>query len=124
MVYASNTFICPKPGRIALGSVHHYGCTDSAIDPIDTEDILHRCYTVLPQIKKWKIITEGAALRPGRVGGPRVELEFYPDKKAPSTKTPVIHNYGHGGLGIMQHWGCALKVETLASFVLQDGSKL
>ena len=32
-------------------------------------------------------------LRPARVGGPRIEMEKF-DKFA------VIHNYGHGGLGV------------------------
>lgn len=48
-------------------------------------------------------------LRPQRTGGVRLELELGdPDLG------PIIHNYGHGGSGVVTSWGCAEDVAALA----------
>lgn len=52
-------------------------------------------------------------LRPQRSGGVRLEL----DETMGGEMGPVIHNYGHGGSGIMTAWGCASDVVGLASRV-------
>ena len=44
--------------------------------------------------KKAKIIKQWVGLRPFRLGGVRLEYEYYKEM------THVIHNYGHGGSGV------------------------
>jgi len=50
-----------------------------------------------------------AGLRPARHGGVRFELESLQNGCA------VIHNYGHGGSGVVTSWGCAASVASMAS---------
>ena len=97
---------------MAVGSVYQVGRTDQQIDPKDTEDILRRAEVGYPAVRRAKVRKVDVGIRPGRIGGPRVELEM---KKLSGNKVvPVIHNYGHGPRGIAQHYGCAMKVYKLA----------
>lgn len=52
------------------------------------------------------VIEEGCGLRPARIGGVRIELEWLEDARA-QRKVPVVHNYGHGGFGYQSSWGSA-----------------
>mmetsp|Transcript_145914 Transcript_145914/g.406447 ORF Transcript_145914/g.406447 Transcript_145914/m.406447 type:complete len:383 (-) Transcript_145914:30-1178(-) len=54
------------------------------------------------------VVGHWSGLRPQREGGIRLELA---DEGALG---PVVHNYGHGGSGIVTSWGCAADVAALA----------
>ncbi|CAE8626795.1 unnamed protein product [Polarella glacialis] len=53
-------------------------------------------------------------LRPEREGGVRLEFERH------ALIGPVVHNYGHGGSGVVTSWGCAGEVTELASQAAAD----
>ena len=106
-----------------IGNFHQEGRRDKILDPNNTRELLRRSAALCPRIRNWKIIGEGVAIRPGRLGGPRVELE-YRKFRGQKKLLPIIHNYGHGGKGILQHWGCAKDVEKLAVEAMDRKSKL
>lgn len=60
------------------------------------------------------VLSEQVGLRPYRQAGPRIERELRLGRT-------VIHNYGHGGDGMMLSWGCAKEV---CALVLSLHSKL
>lgn len=51
--------------------------------------------------------------RPSREGGTRLEREDVRLGDAAGRRTPVVHNYGHGGAGWQSSWGCADDVVAL-----------
>ena len=68
-----------------------------------------RCVDELfPTLKRAKIVDQWVGLRPFRMGGVRLEYEYY------KGKVHVIHNYGHGGSGVTLSWGCAKEVANIA----------
>ena len=112
--------IVPRFNDLCLGAIKQIGRWDLDVDPKDTEKILRVSEFTLPRVREAKILKVGVALRPGRVGGTRVELQESTTDGLP----PIIHNYGHGAGGISQHWGCALKVGNLALKALAPISRL
>ena len=65
-------------------------------------------YVVVVRWDQW------VGLRPFRLGGVRLEYEYY------KGKLHVIHNYGHGGSGVTLSWGCAKEVANIAKAKLYD----
>ncbi|XP_075226059.1 D-aspartate oxidase-like [Lycorma delicatula] len=87
------TYIIPYGhGVSTLGGTHQLGHYDTAIRKHDTQGILNRCSALLPQLKNTQILWEWAGLRPYR-HSVRIEKEKI-------RKLKVIHNYGHGGVGV------------------------
>ncbi|XP_039273030.2 D-aspartate oxidase-like isoform X1 [Styela clava] len=122
LYYAGRTCICPRPGRVSLGSVFQWDRYDTEIDPVVTKDNWDRAKSLFPEIQENQILGEYVRLRPGRRGGARLEFERMTGH---GKSMPVIHNYGHAGTGIGQHWGCALNVLEISKAVLLNGkSKL
>ena len=116
------TCIVPRLTDVAVGGTHQYGRSSSLPDPDDTEGILRRAEAIFPGIRQTKLRKIDVGIRPGRIGGPRVELEMR--RLSRNKVVPVIHNYGHGSFGISQHYGCAVKVGFLAGPYLQTKSML
>lgn len=101
------------------------------------KDIMERACKFCPELTNGKgpkkLDVEGhiVGIRPGRLGGPRVENEFkskYNGKEGPSSDLmidyettasfsgkPIIvtHNYGHDGSGFQSSWGSAKHVAKL-----------
>lgn len=71
------------------------------------QGIIERVDALLPELKVKQQPIKGqiVGLRPGRIGGPRVEVEV--DEE---TKALIVHNYGHAGLGVSLSWTYALQV--------------
>jgi len=89
--------------------------------PEITIDILNRVFTLCPELTPPEIraarepkvedlfpliLEEGCGLRPARMGGVRIETEWFEDVRG-KRKVPVVHNYGHGGFGYQSSWGSA-----------------
>lgn len=109
------TYVIPRPGSgtTIFGGCKQAGNWDAKVD----HDLNGR---IMERIKKWglaeelrkegsgdfEVVSSQVGLRPGRVGGPRVETE--------GEKTVggvwVVHSYGHAGAGYQNSAACSEKV--------------
>lgn len=80
--------------------------------PADYTAILARCARVVPALASAPILNTWSRYRPVRA---TVRLEVEAAAATDSCRTPVIHNYGHGGSGIVLSWPCAEEVAHLAA---------
>ncbi len=92
------TYILPIDDVIVLGGTYDLDNYDLSVQQNVSEDILKRCFKLLPSLKHAEIVKEACGLRPCRSNGVRLELETIDDVK-------IIHNYGHGGAGVTLAWG-------------------
>ena len=107
------TYIHPRSQDIVLGGTFEPGVWDLTTDDVESRAIVDRCTALVPELADARVITTRAGLRPGRDGGPRLELDSEPrlDARPGPGRTPepgprLIHNYGHGGAGMTLSWGC------------------
>jgi D-amino-acid oxidase len=101
------TSIMPHGGRLVLGGTIDRGEWNRDPDPLQTEEILRRCSRVEPRLAGVTVRSVEVGLRPGR---PQVRLE-----QERIGDALVIHNYGHGGVGVSVSWGCARQVQHLVA---------
>ena len=94
------TYIYPRSNGVLLGGTAQFGDWSTNIDFADREGILSRCSHYIPSLAQAKVIDEWVGLRPGRK---QVRLEVEDSKDV----TPVVHNYGHTGQGLVFSIGCA-----------------
>jgi D-amino-acid oxidase len=97
--------VFPHDRRVVLGGVAQPGNTDLAPDPVVTREILSRCITVVPELAAAPVIGVEVGIRPLR---PTVRVEA-----EDRGEVRIVHNYGHGGVGVMLSWGCAEDVVQL-----------
>ncbi|KAL1861098.1 hypothetical protein Plec18170_001613 [Paecilomyces lecythidis] len=100
---ATHVFPRGERGGVILGGCRQKDNWDGEADMEFADVIKKRCCALVPELgdpKDLKIIKHGVGLRPGRVGGSRVECETMDGKL-------VIHNYGAGGTGFQASWGLA-----------------
>ena len=112
-------YVIPRPGSgtTILGGCKQKGNWDAEVDLELNERIVRR-------IKKWglaeelrrsdgdrdfEILSSKVGLRPGRKGGPRVEIEG----RERVNGVWVVHSYGHAGAGYQNSGGCSEKVAKL-----------
>jgi D-amino-acid oxidase len=93
--------------HVLLGGVRHEGDTDPAPSDAIAAGILQRCAALEPRLAGARVIGHRAGVRPVRS---RVRLEA--ERLGELT---VVHDYGHGGTGVLQSWGCALDVAELVT---------
>ncbi len=99
------TYILPRARDVLLGGTAQGGNWSETPDPETSREIRSRCEVLMPGLGSAPVIDTWAGLRPVREKI-RLEVERSPSSPGP----PVIHCYGHGGQGIVLHWGCALEV--------------
>ncbi|KAG7115447.1 D-amino-acid oxidase like protein [Verticillium longisporum] len=113
----------PMAGGVVLGGCRQDGNWSGEVDEALAEDIMRRCCALAPELGRpedLKIIRQGVGLRPGRKGGPRVEIEVdvevegkveegegAPGGGGGEAALVVLHNYGHSGAGYQASWGSA-----------------
>ena len=85
----------PHADRVVLGGVAGEGDADLTPDDAVTAGIIARCAAVEPALADAEVLGVEVGLRPGRPA-PRLEREG-----------DIVHNYGHGGVGVTVSWGCA-----------------
>ena len=111
------TYIVPKGGDVvACAGCAEPGATSLTVDADEAAAVLRRCAALLPALRDAPVLSTWAGLRPVRAaaaGGVRLELE--------RGATPVVHNYGHGGSGVVVSWGCAADVALLAAAAAAKG---
>lgn len=99
----------PHGDQVVLGGVAAQDNWDTTPDPAIAERIFERCAAVDPRLAGAQVIEHRVGLRPQRPAV-RVEAEMV-------DATQVVHNYGHGGLGVTLSWGCADEVVALLAAV-------
>ncbi len=95
-------YIFPYEDHVVIGGnkdAHNWSTTR---DPETDREILQRCARFEPRLKEAEVIGGWACLRPQREPV-RLEVED------PRTSPAVLHNYGHGGVGVVVSWGCAME---------------
>ncbi|KAL7770425.1 hypothetical protein CFE70_000359 [Pyrenophora teres f. teres 0-1] len=82
----------------------------------ESESIWKRTTTLVPSldVPGTEILATFAGLRPGRLGGARIERETRIDDRI------VVHNYGAGGTGYQAGFGMAMEAVSLALPYLKD----
>jgi len=103
-----------------------------------TRDILERAFEMCPELAPPEIraqrepvledvstlvIEEGCGLRPGRIGGIRLDVEWRnTGRRRDKAMIPVVFNYGHGGYGYQSSWGSANLALELLENTLREKS--
>ncbi len=100
------TYIFARTQDCLLGGTSEAGNWSLAPSEATSADILERCASVDRSLLGAELIDVRVGLRPGR-DQVRLELEE-------TANGPVIHNYGHSGIGHTLAWGCANDVVRLA----------
>ncbi|RKP36378.1 hypothetical protein BJ085DRAFT_30927 [Dimargaris cristalligena] len=123
---AMMTTIIPRgDGTVFLGGSKESSSYDATVNKATSDIIWERCTSVCPELvadyNAWNtqadktepfVLAEGAGLRPGRVGGPRVDMEPQDQDRY------LIHNYGHAGYGYQTSWSCAWEVLAMVQGLL------
>ncbi|MFB8281027.1 FAD-dependent oxidoreductase [Nocardia colli] len=99
------TSFFPHGDRVILGGVAEAGNENTEPDPGQAEQIRERCIAVEPRLAGAQVLGVEVGLRPAR---PRIRVE-----RERRGEQIVIHNYGHGGVGVAMSWGCATQVAEL-----------
>ena len=99
-------YIFPRKDVVLLGGTAQPNNWSTTPDPETAQKIYQDCVELAPELKGAEVIGGWACLRPVR---DRVRLEV----ETPPSCPPVVHNYGHGGMGVILSWGCAIETVNL-----------
>ncbi|XP_034015779.1 D-aspartate oxidase [Thalassophryne amazonica] len=98
------SYIYPGVHSVIVGGTRQQHDWRLQVDEKDMKTFMENCIKLEPSLRKAKVLSEWVGLRPGRKN-PRVEKEVVVME---GRRVPVVHNYGHGGLGVSLAWGTAL----------------
>lgn len=111
-VYTEDSaYFVPRFDVVAVGGIRQENNFSLEVDPKDREGILERCYKLWPSLRGAPIVDEWVDLRPHREPL-RVEKEIMKFTKG---SLKVVHNYGHGALGITLAWGTSIDAANLVA---------
>lgn len=116
LVEDGKTYIYPGIHSVTVGGTRQEEDWRLQADEGDREAMLARCSRLEPSLCKAKVLNEWVGLRPGRKSL-RVERELV---QLQGRMMPVVHNYGHGGLGVGLAWGTSLDALGLVKQCLHD----
>lgn len=94
-----DTYVIPGFTAVTLGGCRNFDSFDNTLSRHDSAAIRERCEALVPSLKKAETVVERVGLRPHR-DPVRVEVEMRGGVK-------LIHNYGHGGYGVLSAPGTA-----------------
>jgi D-aspartate oxidase len=94
-----DTYILPGFETVTLGGCRNFDSYNINVDKYDSAAIRERCEALLPSLKNAEVVREAVGLRPHR-DPVRVEIELLPTANGDTLK--VVHNYGHGGYGVIR----------------------
>lgn len=114
-------YILPGLEAVTLGGTRNFDSYNAKVDKHDSTAIWERCVQAVPSIKDAEVLREWVGWRPYR---PFVRVEKE-NMSFPSGKTlKVVHNYGHGGYGVMTAPGTSMHAVKLMLEMLPRQSKL
>ena len=106
------TYVFPRADSVVLGGTADVGNWSTQVDPLVSKAIMERCCMYIPGLSTAEVVKEMVGLRPGRS---KVRLEV---DETTLKKSIIVHNYGHGGLGVTFFMGCALDAVKLVEHCL------
>ncbi|KAE9403969.1 nucleotide-binding domain-containing protein [Gymnopus androsaceus JB14] len=112
-------------GTAIIGGISQPGNTSTKLDPALRAEILHRARLITApgtypdKVEDLDIVQELVGIRPGRIGGVRVEKEVL--TAPPVVGMKVVHAYGVGGTGYKYSAGVAKKVAELVDEFIYAG---
>ena len=110
------TYVFPRTNSVVLGGTADVGNWSTQVDPLVSKAIMERCCMYVPGLSTAEVVKETVGLRPGRKTV-RLEVDDVTLKKS-----TLVHNYGHGGLGVTFFRGCALDtVKLVEQSLIQKG---
>ena len=101
------TYVYPRANDIILGGTADVGNWSTQVDPLVSKAIMERCCMYSPGLSTAEVVKEVVGLRPGR-STVRLEVD-----KVTLKKSTIVHNYGHGGQGVVFFRGCTLETVSL-----------
>ncbi|MBL8860069.1 MAG: FAD-dependent oxidoreductase [Planctomycetes bacterium] len=113
------TYVFPFDDRIVIGGTYEKGVDVIETNETALERIVERARLLLQETghPRWSELARTrlatwAGLRPARVlGANDVSIRLELEQVAPNR--PVVHDYGHAGIGVTVSWGCAQAVAEL-----------
>ncbi|XP_053637950.1 D-aspartate oxidase isoform X2 [Cherax quadricarinatus] len=115
-------YIVPGFEYITLGGTRQFDSYIEETNKYDSMAIWERCLALIPSLKDAQVVQEWVGWRPYRPAV-RVEEEFLTFDSGRSLK--VVHNYGHGGYGVMTAPGTSIHAVKLVMKMLPSAlSKL
>ncbi|KAF2434603.1 nucleotide-binding domain-containing protein [Tothia fuscella] len=120
-------YILPRPhsGTTVLGGTKQAHNWSAEPDEKTTREILEMAKSWAPELLdesgEFEVVSVQVGLRPGRIGGARVELEEVRQPGGIGEPMVVCHAYGHAGAGYQNSVGSAKKVVGLLSKRFQEG---
>lgn len=118
------SYCIPRPGSgtTILGGTKVKGDWSTNVDDETSKTVLARLDKIVPELKTaadggFEVLSVQCGLRPGRTGGPRVEIETV-------SEYHVVHSYGHGSGGFQNSIGSARKVVQLIESSIGGPMKL
>jgi len=102
-----------KGSKAQLGGTSESHVHNTETTPAAQDGIVQRCIAGIPSLANAEVMGAFAGLRPMRKGGVRVERETM--NLSGGGSVTVVHNYGHGGAGMICSWGCAKDVVELVT---------
>jgi len=116
-------YVIPCPGcDLEIGGTSDKHAYERVLNPATKDTMLHNAISRIPSLKDAPVQDGWVGLRPNREGGIRLELEWC-NTHDPYQRKAVIHNYGHGGAGMMLSYGCANQVVSLVKDVFADAGQ-
>ena len=94
-------YVFPRSTDVLLGGSKLTNEWSKEISEETSSKIIRNCRSVVPSLTNAAIVDYSVGLRPARS---EIRLEVDGENHS------LIHCYGHGGQGIVTHWGCALEV--------------
>jgi len=113
-LYADDIYIIPGLNYVTIGGVRQHNNWTDEIEPYDEKKLWSKAKELFPVISKAKKKGSFVGLRPHR-SFPRIEIETVGRKT-------IVHNYGHGGYGIMASPFTANKAVDLMKMILEPHS--
>ncbi|XP_050713815.1 D-amino-acid oxidase-like isoform X2 [Eriocheir sinensis] len=104
------TYIIPGFEAVTLGSTMTFDNHDPEVNKYDSQRIWDKCVAALPSLKDAEVLREWVGWRPYR---PCIRVQKETITFPSGNTLKVVHNYGHGGNGVMSAPGTSMHAVTL-----------